>query len=87
MTRTVREGDKGRAWHPDLQKLVEVVYQTRTFFLRSENVEVCTIVGVHLATDTILTMPHQSTPDVVRAISNQQPSTVILASSSVSAHP
>ena len=87
MTRTVREGDKGRAWHPDLQKLVEVVYQTRTFFLCSENVEVCTLVGVHLPTDTILTMPHQSAPDVVRAINSQQSSTIILAHSSIPVHP
>ena len=87
MTRIVHEGDKGRAWHPDLQKLVEVVYQIRTFFLRSENVEVCTLVGVHLPSDTILTMPHQSAPDVVRAIKNQQSTTVILARSSVSTHP
>ncbi len=66
--RAVKEGDKGRAWHPELGKLVEVVYQTRTIFLNVEDVEACTLVGVHLETDMVLMMPHQSSADVGRAI-------------------
>lgn len=64
----VKEGDKGRAWHPELGKLVEVVYQTRTIFLDVEDVEVRTLVGVHLQTDTVLMIPHQSSADVGPAL-------------------
>ena len=65
---TVKEGDKAHAWHPQLKKLVEVEYRIRTIFLRPEDVEVCTLVGVHLETDMVLMMPHQSSADVGRAV-------------------
>jgi len=68
-----KEGDRARAWHPDLQFVVEVTYQYRKIYLDAEDVEVYTLVGVHLETDTVLMIPHfPSSQDVAKAIREKQ---------------
>jgi hypothetical protein len=62
------EAHKGKAWHPDLNQLVEIVYQRRWFHYLPEDVDVLTIVGVHLATNTVLAIPPQAAPDIGAAI-------------------
>lgn len=64
----IKEGDREQAPHPDLGCLVEVVYQRRKVYLASWDVEVTTLVGVHLATDKVLVFPPQATPDIAAAI-------------------
>ena len=64
----LKEGDKEKAWHRDLGKLVEVSYQRRKIYIRSEDVEVVTLVGVHLESDTWLVIPPQSAPEIGEAI-------------------
>lgn len=64
----VKVGDKCRAWHYDLHKVVEVEAQIRTVTLYPEDVTVTTMCFVHVDTDTVLTMPHQSAKDVGAAL-------------------
>jgi hypothetical protein len=63
----LKEGDTGRAFHPDRGELVEVVYLRRRFFYQAGGYDVTTLVGVHLASDTVLIIPQQSVPDVASA--------------------
>jgi hypothetical protein len=63
-----QEGDKGRAIHPDLGKVVDVIYQQRWVHIASEGVDVFTLVGVHSDTDKVLVFPPSSTPDIAAAI-------------------
>lgn len=75
-----KEGDKGKAWHYDLGKLVEITYQRRKVYIRSEDVEVVTLAGVHLETDKVLIFPPQATPDIAPAIKAKEARAAALAS-------
>ena len=66
--RILQEGDKERALHPDLGRLVEVVYQRRRFYYQPEDVHVVALVGVYPETDEALVIPPQSEPDIGAAI-------------------
>lgn len=75
-----KEGDKGKAWHYDLGKLVEVTYQRRKVYIQSEDVEVVTLAGVHLETDKVLVFPPQATPDIAAAIKAKEARAAALSS-------
>jgi hypothetical protein len=75
----LKEGDKERAWHPDLGKVVEVVYKRQAVFLQAEDVEVLTLVGVHEETGEALLLPPQATPDIAAAIKAKASSAATIA--------
>lgn len=85
--REIKEGDKGRAIHPGLGQVVEVVYLRRQAHLKSEDVEVLTLLGVHLETDEVLVIPHQSVPDIAAAIKAKAARAALAATTSTTSPP
>lgn len=66
-------GATERAWHPDLRRVVDVVYGIRPLTFYDGRVKVSTLVGYHEETDTDLVLPHQSASDIGAAIREQAP--------------
>ena len=75
----IKEGQKEKAWHDDLGKLVEITFQRRKVYIKSEDVEVVTLAGVHIETDKVLVFPPQAAPDIAAAIKAKEARAAALA--------